>query len=399
MADDQIADAVQPGDQDDEISLLDLLTTIGEEKRLISIFTAAAAVLGLAIAFLITPTFTAKTTLLPPQQNQGSMSGVAASLGALAATAGVAGALRTPEELYIGLLKSDSIANELIKRFNLRERYESKLVQDARLTLSNRARFVSDRKSSLITVEVDDKDPVFAAQLANAYVEELRKVLTRIAVTDAQQRRVFFEQQIEKTKGDLGRAELAVKDAQEKSGLASVDVQTQTAIGAAAQIRGQLVAREVQLRAMRPYAGPENPELKRLLSEMASLRTQLAKLEGGNGEAAPSSEGSQALANVRLFRELKYQEAIYSAMLQQLQLAKADEARDAPLVQQVDAAAPPERKSKPRRSVILLVAVALGLLAGLVVAFARRAARTARQNPERARQLDALSRAWSIRRA
>ena len=394
--------ALDPGmSADEEISLVDVLTGIGEEKRLIAIVTGVAAAIGLAAALLIPPTFTARTTLLPPQQSQSASSAVAASLGALAATAGLGAAFKAPEELYIGLLTSDSVANDLVQRFNLKERYEVKLAQDARNVLAGSVRFIPDRKSSLITVEVDDKDPAFAAQLANAYVEELRKLMTRIAVTEAQQRRVYFEQQIERSKGDLARAELAVKQAQEKSGVISLDAQTQTSIAAAAQLRAQIVAREVQVRSLQPYAGPENPELRRLLSELAGLRAQLAKIENGPGDGAgPGAvDGAQALANVRIFRELKYQEAIYSAMLQQLQLAKADEAKDAPLVQQVDSASPPERKSKPRRSVILVVSVALGLLVGLGWALLRRAVHRAKEDPARAKQWHDLARAWSWRRA
>jgi uncharacterized protein involved in exopolysaccharide biosynthesis len=397
---------VEPVGDDDEISLLDILTGIGEEKRLVTAVTAVAAAIGLAIALLLPPIFTARTTLLPPQQGQGGSAMMAASLGALAATAGLGGAFKAPEELYVGLLKSDSIANALVQRFNLKERYEQKLAEDARKGLAARARFTPDRKSSLITVEVDDKDPAFAAQLANAYVDELRKMMNRIGVTQAQQSRLYFEEQIEKSKTDLAKAELAVKQAQEKSGLISLDAQTQASIATAAQLRGQIVAREVQLRAVQPYAGPENPELKRLLSELAGLRLQLGRIENGPGASNPgasnpgaSQDGAQALANVRIFRELKYQEAVYSAMLQQLQLAKADEARDAPLVQQVDVAVAPERKSKPRRSVIVLVALALGLLVGLSWALLRRALRRARQDPESAQQWHDLARAWSFRRS
>ena len=385
-------------DDADEISLLDLLTTVGEEKKTIALLTALATAIGLAIALLIAPTFTGRTTLLPPQ-GQGSSSAALASLGALAATVGAGSLVKTPEELYVGLLKSDAVADALVERFKLRERYESKLAQDARLSLANNSRFTADRKSSLITVEVDDKDPAFAAQLANAYVEQLRKLMTRIAVTEAQQRRVYFELQMDKAKTDLANAELAVKQAQDRSGLLSLDAQTQTTIASAAQLRAQIVTREVQLRALQPYAGPENVDAKRLASELASLRAQLSRIEGGPAETPVAGRDSaQALANVRLFRELKYQEAIYSAMLQQLQLARADEARDAPLIQQVDVAVPPERKSKPRRAMIVAFAFALGLLGGIVLAFVRHAARRARQDPESARQWEAVARAWSLRR-
>jgi tyrosine-protein kinase Etk/Wzc len=205
---------------------------------------------------------------------------------------------------------------------------------------------------------------------------------------------------MEKAKTDFIRAELAVKRAQDKSGLISLDAQTQSTIGAAAQVRGQIVAREVQVQAIRPFSGPENPEMKRLLSELASLRAQLAKIEGG-GEEMPAGAGrdsAESLGNVRIFRELKYQEAIYTAMLQQFQLAKADEARDAPLIQQVDVGLPPDRKSKPKRSIIVLVALMIGLILGLTVALWRRAAHRASQDQNSVGRWLALRRAWSLSR-
>ena len=298
----------------------------------------------------------------------------------------------------MGLLKTDTVANALINRFKLKDRYEEDTLVNTRRELARNVRIAADRKSTLISVEADDTDAAFAAQLANAYAEELRALMGRIAVTEAQQRRAFFEQQMTKAKDELARAELAVRQAQDKGGLVSVDAQTQTLIGAAAQIRGQIVAREVQLQALRPYAGPDNPELRRLLSELSSLQAQLAKMEGGNGAQRDGRNDAQAaLANVRLYRELKYQEAIYSAMLQQFQLAKADEARDAPLLQQVDVATAPDRKSKPRRAFIVLGCAAAGLLAGLMLAFVRRSLRQMREDPATTGRWAALASAWRLR--
>lgn len=396
MTDPQLAE----GARESEFSLLEILTAVGEEKKTIGLFAIVGTALGLVVALLLTPIYTAKTTLLPPQQNQGGSSAMLASLGALAATAGVGGALKAPEELYVGLLKTDSVANALIERFKLKERYEKSTLDDTRTALTGKTVISADRKSTLILVAVDDWDPVFAAQLANAYAEELRRLMTRLAVTEAQQRRLFFEQQMEKAKTDFIRAELAVKQAQDKSGLISLDAQTQSTISAAAQVRGQIVAREVQLQAARPFAGPENPELKRLLSELGSLRTQLAKIEGGGADvpASAGKDSAQSLGNVRIFRELKYQEAIYSAMLQQFQLAKADESREAPLVQQVDIGLPPDRKSKPKRSGIVLAALFLGLVLGVMVAFWRRAANRGRQDSSSRDRWMTLRSAWSLRR-
>ena len=381
-----------------ESPLVDLLTAIGEEKTLIAGITALAGAVGLAVALLLPTIYTAKTTLLPPQQSQNASAGMAASLGALAASTGIAAAFKTPEELYVGLLKTDTVANALINRFKLKDRYEEDTLVNTRRELARNVRIAADRKSTLISVEADDTDAAFAAQLANAYAEELRALMGRIAVTEAQQRRAFFEQQMTKAKDELAKAELAVRQAQDKGGLVSVDAQTQTLIGAAAQIRGQIVAREVQLQALRPYAGPDNPELRRLLSELSSLQAQLARMEGGNGAQRDGRNDAQAaLANVRLYRELKYQEAIYSAMLQQFQLAKADEARDAPLLQQVDVATAPDRKSKPRRAFIVLGCAAAGLLAGLMLAFVRRSLRQMREDPATTGRWAALASAWRLR--
>ncbi len=389
--------AQTPGEPEPEISLMEIATAVGEEKRTIAAVAAVCTAVGLAISLLLPPIFTARTTLLPPQQSQGGAGAMAANLGALAASVGVAGALKSQEELYVGLLKTDAVANAVIERFELRERYEQKTLVETRRTLQKNVRVSADRKSTLITVDADDEEAAFAAELANAYAQELQKLTARLAVTDAQQRRLYFEQQMNRAKDDFAKAELNVKQAQDKGGLASVDGQTQAMIGAAAQIRGQIVAREVQLQAIRAYAGPENPDLRRLLSELAGLRTQLARLEGGAPGAA-SSGSADALGNVRLYRELKYQEAIYTAMLQQFQLAKADEARDGPLIQQVDVAVAPDRKSKPARSVIVLGAGVAGLMLGLLVAFVRRAVRKANDDPQSAQSWRALADAWSLRR-
>ncbi|MCW5649322.1 MAG: chain-length determining protein [Ramlibacter sp.] len=381
-----------------EAGLIDLLTAIGEEKTLIAGLTGLATAIGLAISLMLPAVYTARTTLLPPQQGQGAASALA-SLGALAATTGLGAAIKTSEELYVGLLKTDSVANAVIARFKLQDRYGEQTLVNTRRELGKNVRVSADRKSTLISIDADDQDPAFAAQLANAYSEELRTLMSRIAVTEAQQRRAFFEGQMAKAKDELVKAELAVKQAQDTGGLFSVDAQTQTMIGAAAQIRAQIVAREVQLQAMRAYAGPENAQLRGLLAELASLRSQLARMEGGATDAAPKTADSRdALGNVRLYRELKYQEAIYTTMLQQYQLAKSDEARDAPLVQQVDVATPPDRRSKPARATIVVGAAFLGLFLGLVLALVRRAARQAARDPVAANQWSALRAAWSLGR-
>jgi len=355
-----------------EITLADLLRAMAREKRVIAGTALLAAAAGLGLALVLPPTFTARTMLLPPQQGQNASAALGASLGALAAATGVVAGIKAPDELYVGLLKTDTVANALVERFKLRDRYDEETLIGTRRELARKSRIASDRKSSLISVEVDDTDPAFAAQLANAYPEELRKLLDRLAITDAQQRRAFFEQQMARAKDDLAKAELAVRRGQESGGLVSVDAQTQAMIGAAAQIRGQIVARQVQLQALRPYAGPQNPELQRLTSELASLQSQLNRMENGADPGRGAADSQAALGNVRAYRELRYQEAIYAGLLQQFQLARAEEAREAPLLQQVDVALPPDRKSGPRKALFVAGGAAAGLVAGLLIAFMRR---------------------------
>lgn len=380
----------------ESFSLFWLLATTGREKNIIAwaLFIALAA--GLAIAFALPPLYTSRTVVLPSVPTN-SMTGVAASLGALAASAGVPSSQRSNEELYTGLLKTESIASALEERFKLRDRYAKERSVDARKLLAVRTRVTSDRKSSLISIEVQDRDPTVASQLANAYVEELRVLLAGLALTEAQRRRQFFEQQVNRAKESLGKSELAIKHAQESYGLQSIDSQTQASIETAVQLRVQIVTREAQLQAVRAYAGPDNSELKRLIAELSAVKNQLNKLEGRTQSPQPSTAGTsdprKALEGVRLYRELKYHEAVYAGMLQQLQLATVDEARDAPLLQQVDVAIPADRKSWPSRTRIVLIAIFIGLIAGVLVALLRNFSR----DPDVRHRLGALIDAWSFR--
>jgi tyrosine-protein kinase Etk/Wzc len=378
-----------------EIDLIDILTAVGEEKFWIAGIAFVITLVGLAVSLLTTPIYTARTSLLPPQQSVGASSAISASLGALA---GLGGLSKTPEEMYVKFIKSESVERAIDDRFKLQSRYELKNSDDLRKKLDANVRATVDRKSTLINLDVDDEDPQFAAELANAYVEELRTLLSRIAVTEAQQRRVFFERQMGEAKDALVKAEFSVKKSQDSGGLVSVDAQTQALISAAAQLRGQIVVKEVQLQALRQSSGPENPEMLRVMAELQSLRNQLSKLEGGT-EARPGSakDAAEGLQNVRLFRELKYQEAVYTAMLQQFQLAKVDEAKDAPLIQQIDVAKPPHRKSKPSRALIVIGFAMAGLFLGLLVAFGRRFIRSAKADSASAVQFSRLKQAWGMR--
>jgi uncharacterized protein involved in exopolysaccharide biosynthesis len=182
---------------EDEISLLDLATVIVENLKLLILGPLAAGLLALGYSFLITPTFTAKTTMIPPGQSSGS--GAAAllgQLGGLGALAGGAAGIKSPVDQYLAYLESNTLRDELIEKFKLRERYEAKYQQSARNALKANVKAVADKKSGLITIEVSDKDPQFAANLANAYVQALSHLIGELALKEAKVKRELLEKQI-----------------------------------------------------------------------------------------------------------------------------------------------------------------------------------------------------------
>ncbi|PIT74709.1 GNVR domain-containing protein [Limnohabitans sp. JirII-31] len=380
--------------EDDEISLIDLAIALGEEKKTLFAVPAITTTLALVASLLMTHIFTAKTVMMPPQQQQSGAASALASLGGLAGLAGAAAGIKSPDEMYVAFMQSEGLQNAVIKRLNLQERYEAKTLTDTRTELKEKVKISPDKKSGLITIEADDKDPAFAAQLANIHVEELRNLLGRLAVTDAQQRRVFYEQQIKKVQEELAAAEQSFRQAKEKSGMQVTAVLAESGVRASAELRGQIAAREVQLQAMSRFATAQNPDMQRISSELSAMRGQLSKLEqGGGGDVQGSPNQQQA---VKSYRDVKVQEAMLEVLIKQYELARVDEAKEGPLLQEVDVAMAPERKSKPKRAIIVLVAAFAGLFLGVLIAFVRRALRRATQSG--GTQLLLLKQAWSVRR-
>ncbi|HEX6704350.1 MAG TPA: GNVR domain-containing protein [Albitalea sp.] len=387
------------------IRLVDVLAWLGDGKRLISAVAAGAAVVSVAIALLLPPVFTARTALLPPGSQQ--QSGTAAALAALGTLGGLAGGLapKSPDELYVALLRSDGLMRALDSRFELRKRYELKNLEALRKALPRYVRVIPDKKSGVITVEVDDEDAKFAAELANGHVDELTKLLGRLAVSEAQQRRVFYEQQLKDTKEHLIKAEQDLQRVQEKSGVIVLDKQAEALIGGAAQIRALIAEREVQLKVLRTAATEQNPDVLRLTSELHALRAELSRMEskqGGSGSAVEMPVGripEAAVDYVRARREVKLQETLLEGMVRQYELAKLDEAKEGQTLQQIDRAVAPDYKSKPSRALIVLAGTLLGLLGACTVVVWRRYVALVREaDPERAQAWTSVRHAWRWRR-
>jgi len=381
-------------EQEEEISLLDLALVLAKHKRLILGFPLVVGLLTAVAVFLMKPIYTATARILPPQPNPFSVS--AALLAQVSSTVGanvasLAG-LKNPNDLYVGMLKSDTVVDALIRRFNLMERYEKEYLVDTRKKLREDVSKITAGKDGIITIEVDDPDPRVAAEIANAFVEELQKLMGTLAVTDAARRRLFFEQQLKEAKENLAQAELTAKAALDKGGVARVDAQGLTLIETTSQIRAQIALKEVELNAMKAFAAENNPQLFKIRQELTALRQQLAKLEGGAAEKPAREGGSNdmGLESVALLREVKFREAVVEQLTKLYESARIDEANDAVLIQVLDKAQPPDRKSKPKRALIVLLStLAAGVLA-TIWAFIREALDKARQDPKEAERLALL---------
>jgi tyrosine-protein kinase Etk/Wzc len=374
---------------DDEISLLDLLQTIVENLKLLVLGPLAVGFIALGISFLIPPTYTAKTQFLPPQQQQSAAASMLASLGSLGGLAGVASGIKNPADQFIAYLKSVTLQDSLIDRFKLQERYEAKTKTGARIALTDSVRLASG-KDGLMSVEVDDKDPKFAADLANAHVEELAKLLSKLATTEAQQRRLFFEKQLTLAKDKLIQSEIALK-ATGVSGSA-LKSNPASAVASVAGLQAAVTAQEVKLGAMRGYLADSAPDFKLAMNELSNLRTQLAKQEKDSpvtGGKAPT-EGDY----ITKYREFKYHETLFELFSKQFELAKVDEAREGAVIQVLDAAQAPERKAKPKRAMIAIIATIASGFALILFVFVRQALSNDGRDSESAKKMSQLKNAW-----
>ena len=371
--------------QDDEISLIDLAITLAKHKKLIIGAPLIVAIVVAIYSFFIPPIYTADVQMLPPQQ-QSSASAMLSQLGALGGMAGAAG-IKNPNDTYVAMLKSRTIQDSMIKRFKLQAVYKTKTPEKTRTAL-NGATKVTVGKEGIIGISVDDESPQRAAILANGYVDALQQMTQIFAVTEASHRRLFYEKQLLQAKHNLGDAEIALKQLQEKTGIIHLDSQAQLGIGTAANIKGQIAMKEVELGAMRTFATGNNPDLVRTQQTISGLQAQLAKIE--TGTVSSSKVPETGLEYIRKTRDFKYAETIYEMLAKQFEMAKIDEAKESSVIQVLDKAMPPEQKSKPKRSMMVLIAaLATGFLT-ILYAFIKEALQNAKKDTETEVQLTTL---------
>ncbi len=335
---------------DSELTLSEIgAALLSNWRRMVAVPLAAAA-LALGASYLITPTFTARTTFMPPQQQQGAAAGALASLGALA---GLSGGVRNTGDQHVTFAQSRTVADRMIERFDLKTVYDEKLAHDTRLKLAEATRVTLGKKDGVITLEVDDHDPKRAADMANAYVEELRKLTAGLTLTEAQQRRAFFEGQLKQVRAKLDAAQAALQG----SGVSAetIKAEPKAAVEALAKLRAEVTSAEVRLQMLNSSLAEGTPEVRQQTAAVTRLRSELSR--------ASQAEQSAAGGYIGAYREFKYQEGLFDLIARQYELARVDESRDGGQLQVIDAAQVPERKSKPKRSQLMIAGFVLALIA------------------------------------
>jgi tyrosine-protein kinase Etk/Wzc len=356
-----------------KISLNDGIRLALLRKRTILVLVLAGGVLGSILGFVIPPTYTARASFLPPSASTSSsstMMGQLSQLGSLGGMGSALGAIKDPTAINIGILQSRTVADDMIQQFHLQDVYHMPRLSDAEKKLARNTKFIPG-KDTQVTVSVEDHDPNRAAAMANAYLQALGKQNNRLALTEAAERRTFFEHQLDKEKDLLAKAEVDLATTEQQTGIIQPASQAQAQIASITQTQAAIASHEIELAALSQGATSQNPEVIRVNSELASLRDQLDRLESsksasrGNPLPSTARDPELMLDYVRRDREVKYHEALYELLLRQYESARLDESRSAPFVQVVDQAIAPDTKSGPSHALLILGSAFLGGLLGI----------------------------------
>ena len=395
-----------PSQAETEVSLLDILVLLLERKRFIVRFVLGAAVLATVVALVLPVQYEAKIVLLPPAQNSSMSSALLGQLGNLASLASLAGGslgIKNPADMYVSFLSSRTVEDAMIQRFGLMKEYHEKRMSDTRKAFERRTTAVAGTKDGLIRISVEDRDPKRAAELANGYVEEFRRLSATLAITEAARRRLFFEQQVQQAKDKLTEAEEAMTKTEQSTGVLQIDSQARSLIESAAILRAEVVAKQVQIEGMRSFATDNNPTVVLAKQELAALQSQLEHVAGSHNDTGSDinlSKGrvtQSGMEYLRRFRDLRYQEAVFELLAKEFEIAKLDEAREGSIIQVVDAAVPPDKKSSPHRLLIVLASTVLAFFVAVFWVWMRKRLDAAFELPENRQRLRAIRGLWKAK--
>ena len=375
-------------------TLIDYLIVIFKWKKAVFAVTSVAVIVTAVVVCLIPPVYVWKTRVLPPETDHSSTALQLMGQGGGASLPGAILGKKSMNDLYIGLLQSRTVLDRMVHRFGLVEAYGAAYREEAREELLSRLQAVNDRKSGVINITVEDRDPKRAAEMANAFVVELKKLTREIALTEASQRRLFYEEKMKEARESMARSEEAMKGFQEQTGAIEMKEQAKAIIESVAKLRGDIASKQVQLKVLRTYSMPQNPDLQKTEEELRGMKEQLARLEGKRGGSAlllSSGNVPEAGAGyARKMRDMKHSEAVLEVLAKQYEVAKIDESRNNATIQVIDAADVPEKRARPDRARAVGIALVAGLIGGVLWSFILESRERISRDPEMRNKLARL---------
>lgn len=365
---------MQAAQPEDEINLLELSMVLVKNMRLIVIITLLAAVVSAGFSLSLPNIYTATAKVIPPQKEGGGLSSALGQLGGLAAVAGMGTGFGGSADLYVSILKSRSVADAVIQKLDLKKEFKAKTADDARSIFARTVLIKPGSKDNVITITADHKNPEMAARLATVTVEELGRRTVQLNFAKVSNERIFLEKRLEVVRTDLKKAEEEFKVFAQSNKAVKVDDQAKASIEGVAKLKAELALKEVQLAAKRSYQTDENPEVTLLMAAVAGLKRELSLQSGsggGVGEGIPSVGNIPGLAieYARRMRQVKIQEAILEQLTKQFEMEKINEARDKSTLQILDDAVVPDQKSKPKRSLIVILSAVTAFFCSIFIVF------------------------------
>jgi capsule polysaccharide export protein KpsE/RkpR len=370
-----------------------------QHRRVLARVAAISLMVSLGISFAIPKQYKSSTSIMPPeQQGSGAMllaalSSHAEGLGALGGLAGGLLGAHTSTELFIDLLHSGSVSGHLIDQFNLQKAYGTKYRIDTAKRLARRTKITEDKKSGVITIEVEDTDRVRARDLAQGYLDELNNLVLRTNTSSAHRERVFVEHRLHTVQADLEKAQLELSEFSSKNSTIDIKEQTRAMVDAGARVQAELMIEQSGLESLRQIYGDGNVRVREAEARIASLKGELARM---TGSSAPLAVGVQDVTEIDtgdsdkkgelypplrqlprlavpyadLYRNVRVQETLYELLTQQYEMARIEEAKDIPAVSVIDAPGIAEKKSFPPRLLLSLLLTFLSFaLASAVILF------------------------------
>ncbi len=360
---------------EDEINLLDYWRVLIKHKKLIGAIVGAAIVISVIYSLLLPKVYSSTAKIFAPQQDNSLSAGILAQLpGGLSGLASGMLSGGTPADIWVAVLESQTLKGAIVEKYDLRNRYEAKTIEAARNVLNGNVRIKKSREG-IVSITVEDINPEKAAELTNAFVEELDRINRELITSSSRRMRIFVEERLEETKEKLTEAEDTLKNFQEKNKAIKMDDQSTAIIEAVGLMKGQLMAKEVELQTLLSFATLNNPQVEMLRAEIKALQRGLRELEGTTSDKTsdiliPTAKiPDLGLRYARLLREFKIQETLFELLTQQYEMARIQEAKDSPTVQVLDRALVPEKRSKPKRKRIVMLSVIVSVFLAVFLAF------------------------------